>query len=222
MSNFFSRGKQLILWGLILLALGSALYQMLVPPMPADDARPTATPLYTAQSAAMPQATARPTATAKSTAKPTTTPKPTAHATATVKSTAQPTAVTQAASADTPISAASDSSAYSVEIRYAARCDDYNHVGSAWSQAFYVDGEEVHGRVTRNLAPGETFTLETVITDQDNSPDIGRDQRTVALTAEQLTNGTSITATVEVRENRGRYSGNVAVWTVVYTVTPIQ
>lgn len=217
MAKFFSRGRLMVLAGLILLALGGLLYQMLAPPTAAAVPRPTATPLYTAHSRAM--ATARPTgmaqetATAQATARPTAT----AHPTGTAQATAavQPTATPKRAAAD-------DATRYSVEIRYAAQCDDYNHVGNAWTQAFYVDGEEVDGRVTRTLAAGELLTLETVITDADNSPDIGKDQRTVTLTEDTLTNGTSITATVEVRENRGRYAGNVAVWTVVYTITPIE
>ena len=211
MAKFFSRGRLMVLAGLILLALGGLLYQMLAPSTAADVPRPTATPLYTAHSRAM--ATARPTGMAQETATAQATARPTGTAQATAA--VQPTATPKRAAAD-------DATRYSVEIRYAAQCDDYNHVGNAWTQAFYVDGEEVDGRVTRTLAAGESLTLETVITDADNSPDIGKDQRTVTLTEDTLTNGTSITATVEVRENRGRYAGNVAVWTVAYTITPIE
>lgn len=196
MANCTFQKKHILLWGAMLLLAGGLFHQMTTPSTPENTPRATTVmQQYTA--------TPRPSATPKRTAtpKPTATPRPTA--------TPKPTATMAAES-------------YQVKISYTAQCGNYNHVGSAWTKEFYVNGEAVRGSKTLSIHPGESIQLEVIITEEDTYPDVGSDTRTLVLTDEECKRGTRITTTVNVRENRGRYAGNIAEWTVVYAVTPVK
>lgn len=197
MPNLASRGKNLLLWGAILLLSGGLLHQMTTPSAPSGAPRASAT-------------VQQRTATARPTAKSTSTPKPT--------STQNPTAAPKPLA----LSAAfAGTESHQVKISFSAQCSDTNHVGNSWTQAFYINGEAVRSSKTLSLRAGENLQLQVVITEDDTYPDIGSDLRTITLSEADLTQGTRIATTVDVRENRGRYAGNIAQWTVVYTISPV-
>jgi hypothetical protein len=67
--------------------------------------------------------------------------------------------------------------------------------------------------VTRN----GNVEIYTEVIEDDSIQDVGTATDTVKVTDEYFDDGFGITQTINVRENRGRYSGNVATWTVKYT-----
>lgn len=208
MANYAFQKKHILLWGAMLLLAGGLFHQMTTPSTPENTPRAT-TVMQQYTATLRPSATPKPTVTPKLTAtpRPTATPKPTA--TPRPTATPKPTATIAAES-------------YQVKISYTAQCGNYNHVGNAWRQEFYVNGEAVRGSKTLSIHPGESIQLEVIITEEDTYPDVGSDTQTLVLTDEECKRGTRITTAVDVRENRGRYAGNIAEWTVVYTVTPVK
>jgi len=58
------------------------------------------------------------------------------------------------------------------------------------------------------------------ITESDTSPDVGSAKEDVEITQAYFDSGFTITQTVTVKENKGRYSGNKATWTITYTFVP--
>ena len=106
--------------------------------------------------------------------------------------------------------------AQSMQVKASATCGDYNHVGSDWSQEFYVNGEKVGKSTTVSIAAGDTITVSATITEEDKSPDIGTNSESYTVTQSDLKNGFSIRFKVDVRENKGRYSGSVATWNVTF------
>lgn len=106
--------------------------------------------------------------------------------------------------------------AQSMQVRASATCGDYNHVGSDWSQEFFVNGEKVGKGTIVSIAAGDTITVSATITEEDKSPDIGTNSESYTVTQNDLKNGFSIKFKVDVRENKGRYSGSIATWNVTF------
>ena len=71
-------------------------------------------------------------------------------------------------------------------------------------------------RSTVSIAAGDTITVSATITEEDKSPDIGTNSESYTVTQSDLKNGFSIRFKVDVRENKGRYSGSVATWNVTF------
>ena len=82
-----------------------------------------------------------------------------------------------------------------------------NHVGNDWSSGIYYGGENVGRSFEVTKKEGATITVTGKAVENDNSPDSGSGSATLTL---KDGNGTAIT--FYVRENRGRYAGNYAVW----------
>ncbi|MBR0522422.1 MAG: Ig domain-containing protein, partial [Firmicutes bacterium] len=95
-------------------------------------------------------------------------------------------------------------------------CDDYNHVGNEWGFSFYINGEEFTSGDTVKLSPGDTISVTSTIWEDENVPDVGEETTRKKITQEELESGFKIEQIVDVEENRGRYSGNVASWYVTY------
>ena len=89
-----------------------------------------------------------------------------------------------------------------------------NHVGNDWSYARYYNGESVHDGFQVSGEPGSSVSVEMEITERDKSPDSNSGTATIT-----LENGYQTSFDITVRENRGRYSGNTATFTVYVTVT---
>ena len=97
-----------------------------------------------------------------------------------------------------------------------ASCSNYNSVGNEWSKEFYINGSAVKSSSQITVAVGDKVTVKAVITEEDKSPDIGTNSETHTITQSDLDNGFSISFSVDVRENKGRYSGRVATWSVTF------
>ena len=67
---------------------------------------------------------------------------------------------------------------------------------------------------------GESITVYSKITESDSTPDVGSVKEDIEITQEFFDNGFSITQKVTVTENKGRYSGNKAYWTITFTFEP--
>ena len=82
-----------------------------------------------------------------------------------------------------------------------------NHVGNSWSSAVFYNGEQVRGSFEVTAREGAGVTLSAKAVENDKIPDVG--YGSVYLT---LKDENEAATTFYVRENRGRYAGNRAVW----------
>lgn len=94
-------------------------------------------------------------------------------------------------------------------------------VGNHWSSGFEFNGEEIRSGSTVSILPGDSFTVCGWAEDADSNPDYGYHFESLTLTKEMCQSGFTIEDDFDVRENGGRYSGNVAVWHMKMTFTPI-
>lgn len=122
-----------------------------------------------------------------------------------------------AAGATTSSGTSSNGTAQTMHVKASATCSDYNHVGSDWSQEFYINGKKVGKDTTISIAAGDTITVSATITEEDKSPDIGSNSKEYTVTQSDLDSGFSVKFKVDVRENKGRYSGSVATWNVTFS-----
>ena len=67
---------------------------------------------------------------------------------------------------------------------------------------------------------GESITIYSKITESDKYPDIGSKKEDRIITQEDFDEGFTVTQKVAVKENKGRYAGNTAYWTVVFKFVP--
>ena len=103
-----------------------------------------------------------------------------------------------------------------VSISYTAKLTGNNSVGNDWSVSSYCEGNTIVRGKEQTITVPEIFTVECKAVERDNSPDIGYSD----IIFSDLIIGfpETKTVTVYVRENRGRYSGNVATWSFTVTV----
>jgi hypothetical protein len=106
-------------------------------------------------------------------------------------------------------------------ITWSAQLIDSNHVGDNWSKSFEVNDTAFSSGHTITLEPDSQFTIRLSIQENDANPDTGYYFERITYSEELCTNGYSISETLYVRENGGRYSGNRAEWIITITVTPI-
>ena len=105
-------------------------------------------------------------------------------------------------------------------VTIARSCSSYNHVGNSWSKYSSINSNKISSGDLVELVLGESITLYSKITESDSTPDVGSVKEDIEITQAFFDNGFTITHKVAVQENRGRYSGNNAYWTVTYTFTP--
>lgn len=89
-----------------------------------------------------------------------------------------------------------------------------NSVGNEWSYARYYNDKSVHDGFEVTGEPGSSVEVGMEIIERDNSPDVGYESATIT-----LKDGYQTSFDVIVTENRGRYSGNEALFKVYVTVT---
>ena len=104
-----------------------------------------------------------------------------------------------------------------MKVTISASCSNYNHVGNEWYTYFSVDGASVRSGSVVSISMNSNVSVYTEITEDDTYPDVGADSYSCEVTHDYYTNGFTITQTIGVLEDRGRYAGNVATWTVKYT-----
>ena len=106
-------------------------------------------------------------------------------------------------------------------LTVSAKCSNKNHVGNEWSQSFSCDDVSVKGNNTKvEVIAGSVIIVSSEIVEQDKKPDVGYNTTSYIPTEDELKKGFTITHKVNVTENGGRYSGNTATWTVIYTFKP--
>ena len=103
-----------------------------------------------------------------------------------------------------------------MNVSVTASCSNYNSVGNEWSKEFYVNGSLVKSGSQVSLIVGDKVTVKAVITEEDKSPDIGTNSETHTVTQADLDKGFSLSFSVDVQENKGRYSGRIATWSVTF------
>ena len=139
-----------------------------------------------------------------------------------------------------------------MDVQMEARCDDadFNHVGKAWWQGFYIgdrlmnpesvdfdpahrgegtfftdyrvytDRHRVLSEAQITLTAGETIAVWTEIIEGDLYRDACMNHEMRKISAADLKKGFAVTYAVVVTENAGRYKNNTASWEITYTFTP--
>ena len=82
-----------------------------------------------------------------------------------------------------------------------------NSVGNDWHQSVTCNGRTIRNGDTVNADPNGRITVCGAVTEDDKYPDSGRG--TLELT---LTDGAWGCVRITVREDRGQYAGNTALW----------
>ena len=106
-------------------------------------------------------------------------------------------------------------------ISWSASLIDSNHVGSNWSKSFSVNGEAISSGASVTLDPDDMLTINLLIVDEDSNPDSNSYFEKIPYSEDLCKNGYSVSETLYVRENAGRYSGNSAEWKISITITPV-
>ena len=100
-------------------------------------------------------------------------------------------------------------------VSWSAKLISNNHVGSDWRTFVTVGGEDVGSSpITVN---GNVLTVDVKAVEFDSLNDVGRDS--MNFYCNKIGASQTQTIRVTVRENRGKYTGNVAVWEFTVTVT---
>lgn len=108
-----------------------------------------------------------------------------------------------------------------VTVTVKASCSDYNGVGSKWTHYYEWNGVQAQdGKAEGFVAPGVDLTVYARIREQDSKPETGSEKITYTPTEEDVANGFDVSFKVTVTENSGRYSGNSAIWTIVFSFSP--
>ncbi|MDD3921061.1 MAG: peptidoglycan-binding protein [Eubacteriales bacterium] len=105
-------------------------------------------------------------------------------------------------------------------VTISSSCSGYNHVGNSWSKYYSLNDQSASSGSKVEIVLGQSLAIYTKITESDSSPDVGSAKEDVEITQDYFDNGFTITQKVTVKENKGRYSGNKAIWTVTYTFAP--
>jgi len=107
-----------------------------------------------------------------------------------------------------------------MNLTISSKCSGFNHVGENWSRYYAIDGQSISSGDMVEIVLGQSITIYSKVTERDSSPDVGSAKEEIEITQDYFDNGFTITQTVSVREDKGRYSGNKAVWTITYSFKP--
>ena len=134
----------------------------------------------------------------------------------TMNTTDQAAAPTATPKASTGNSSRSGKSA-SMTVTPSAVCKEENHLGSNWTQEYYVNNRKVSEGSKVTLTAGDTLTVKAVVTENDSQPDVGENTASRTISENDLNRGFKMSVKVIVTENCGRYKGSTAEWTVTFT-----
>ena len=95
-----------------------------------------------------------------------------------------------------------------------------NSVGNDWSCTYSIDGDGLFFSDTLIAAVGDTIKISAKVTENDSSPDVGRNSISRTLSYEDIVRGFTTSFYVYVKEDRGRYTGNTATVYIKLTFTP--
>jgi peptidoglycan hydrolase-like protein with peptidoglycan-binding domain len=105
-------------------------------------------------------------------------------------------------------------------VTISSSCSGYNHVGENWSRYYSINGKSVSSGDTVDIILGESVSIYSKVTEKDSSPDVGSVKEDIEITQEYFDGGFTVAHKVSVKENRGQYAGNKAVWTITYKFAP--
>ena len=105
-------------------------------------------------------------------------------------------------------------------ITYSTRIVSNNNVGYNWSYEFSVNGEPFSNGSYITVEPGAKFTVALYIEEYDKNPDTGSFIKEIPYSDDLCKNGWSISDSILVTENSGRYSGHNAEWDFWISITP--
>lgn len=91
-----------------------------------------------------------------------------------------------------------------------------NHVGNDWSSGITYNGKSIHSGDTITASLNGSITITGTAIEHDSIPDSGSGSVSISL------NGGEKSIQFYVRENRGRYAGNLAVWELTCSATLIE
>ncbi|ALP39221.1 hypothetical protein ASL14_25325 (plasmid) [Paenibacillus sp. IHB B 3084] len=114
--------------------------------------------------------------------------------------------------------AASATSNYVVTFQQATLVSN-DHVGNEWAIAAQAGGKSIEegSSVKIKVKPGGSIQLYAYAEEQDKIPDEGEARKNVKVSTISA-KGSTVNLRVTVTENRGRYSGNQAVWEFTYKI----
>lgn len=100
-------------------------------------------------------------------------------------------------------------------------CVQNDHVGNEWGFGATVNKKELTEGDSIEISTTSTgkIAIVSMAEEQDKYPDYGSKTLTVSVSKLKANKDTTYTSNVTVTENRGRYSGNKAVWKFTYVVT---
>lgn len=98
--------------------------------------------------------------------------------------------------------------------------DSNNSVGNDWSYYYEVNGSPVGSGFTLYLKDGERVDLYAKCVESDSIPDIGTNSIYILADKDFFNTGFYVEVPVTVKENRGRYSGNTAKFTITFDFAP--
>ena len=95
-----------------------------------------------------------------------------------------------------------------------------NHVGNEWSYSASVNGEELKYKSSKKLKldRDSTLVISAAAAEDDSIPDYGMNSLEVSLEELEIDKTYDYPLEVSVYENRGRYSGNSAVWRFEFSI----
>lgn len=91
-----------------------------------------------------------------------------------------------------------------------------NHVGNEWSSGVTYNGKTIHSGDTITASLNGSIMITGTAIEHDSIPDSGSGSVNISLS------GGEKSTQFYVRENRGRYSGNLAVWKLTCSATLIE
>ena len=106
------------------------------------------------------------------------------------------------------------------KVTITATCTSNNSVGNDWVKTFSVDGDTIKSGDIVAFHKNDKLKIYTKIIEHDNGKnDVGDKTTTHKVTSTEFSNGFTVTQTITVVENGGRYDGNTATWKVKYKFT---
>lgn len=113
-----------------------------------------------------------------------------------------------------------NSAGYKVKfVLVSADLQENPSVGNEWNYNVEIDGHPLDVRNPLILDVNSRAVINTVVTEEDSIPDVGRNKSYFSLYDYDMSNKVRLDYNIKVRENRGRYTGNVALWGIASIVS---
>jgi len=119
------------------------------------------------------------------------------------------------------VGAATNTSKVKITIKLdSIECIENNHVGNEWGFGCKVNKKELSegDSITISTTSSGKITIVSKAEEDDSIPDIGSKTLSISVSKLKVNKEATYTSQVTVTENRGRYSGNTAVWKFTYKV----